>query len=86
MRTLSSLRGGLQVWDVSQSVDSPQVALGNPAPHAFTCISVCPGFPVVAAGDSAGTVTVMRLNRPAAQAEAEEQQFDEGATEADPAQ
>lgn len=74
----------MQVWDVSQSVDSPQVALGNPAPHAFTSISVCPGFPVVAAGDSAGTVTVMRLNRP--KVEAEEQLFEDVATEAHPAQ
>ena len=65
----------LQVWDVSQSVDSPQLTLGNPAPHAFTSVSLCPGLPVIAAGDSAGTVTVMRLHRPRVQAEAEAQQL-----------
>ena len=73
---------GLQVWDVSQSVDSPQAALGNPAPHAFTSISLCPGLPVVAAGDSAGTVTVIRLHRPRVRAEAEAQQDEDGDVEA----
>ena len=33
---------------------------------------MCPGFPVVAAGDSSGTVTLLRLLTPKADTEAQE--------------
>jgi hypothetical protein len=59
-----SLQDTVQVWDVSESVDSPQAVYSNPAPHPFTSISVCPAFPVIAAGDSSGTVALLRLRRP----------------------
>ena len=59
-----TLQSTVQVWDVSESVDSPQTVYDNPAPHPFTSISVCPAFPVIAAGDSSGTVALLRSRKP----------------------
>ena len=52
----------MQVWDVSQSVDTPQAVYANPDPHAFTSMAWNPHYTVIAAGDTSGVVCLMRVS------------------------
>ena len=55
-------RTPVQVWDVSQSVDTPQGVCANPEPHAFTSMAWNPDYTVIAAGDSSGVVCLMQVS------------------------
>ena len=52
----------MQVWDVSQSVDTQQALYANPEPHAFTSMAWNPQYPVIAVGDASGMVCLMRVS------------------------
>ena len=52
----------MQVWDISQSVDTPQAAYANPEPHAFTSMARNPQHHVIAAGDTSGMVCLLRVS------------------------